>query len=105
LIDIGLNAIPNQSLTIQIDDDLYQITMKATRGVMSCSIVRNDVAIVSNVRVVPGSPIIPYKYLESGNFVLLTQNDDYPEYTKFGSSQSLVFVSQLEIDELRNAGT
>lgn len=105
MIDIGLNPIPNQSLTIQIDNDLYQITVKETRGVMSCTIIRNDISLVSNVRIVSGSPIIPYRYLESGNFVLLTQNDDYPDYTQFGSSQSLVFVTQSEIDELRNAGT
>lgn len=105
MIDIRLVDIPNQSLTIQIDNDSYQITVKETNGVMSCTIVRNDVVIVSNVRIVAGSPIIPYKYLESGNFVLLTQNGDYPEYTQFGSSQSLVFVTQTEIDELRNAGT
>lgn len=104
MIDINLNAIPNQSLSIQIDNDLYQITVKSTNGVMSCTIVRNDVTLVSNIRVVAGTPILAYKYLESGNFVLLTQNGDYPDYTKFGSSQALVFVSQSEIDELRNAG-
>lgn len=105
MIDIELQPLPNQSLTIQIDGSLYQITIKETRGVMSATIIRDDVVLVSNSRVVASTPILPYQYLESGNFVLLTQNGDYPEYAQFGSSQALVYVTQAEIEELRNAGT
>lgn len=105
MIDIDLSPLPNQSLTIQVAGALYQLDIKETRGVMSCTIIRDGLIVVFNARMVAGTPIIPYRYLESGNFVLLTQEGDYPDYNKFGSSQSLVFVTQSEIEELRNAGT
>lgn len=102
MIDITLDPIPNQTVSIRLDEDLYSLTVKATRGVMSADIVRNGVTILSGARIVAGTALIPYRYLEAGNFVLLTDNEEYPDYAKFGSSQSLVFASAEELEALRN---
>jgi hypothetical protein len=102
MIDIDLAAIPNQTVSIRLDDQLYKITVRETRGVMSVDIVRDDVELVMGARIVAGTPLLPYLYQEVGNFVLLTEDEEYPYYTKFGDSQSLVYVTPAEIATLRN---
>ena len=104
MIEIELTRVPNQSMSIRLDDNLYNLTIKETNGCMSCTIVRNDITLLSNVRVVAGTPIIPYGYLESGNFFISTLDDDLPDWNQFGISQSLIYISELEIGEIR-AGT
>jgi hypothetical protein len=103
LININLEPIANQSLTIQIDGSVYEIILKETRGVMSCTINRDNLPVIRNVRVMANAPIIPYQYLEAGNFFIVTQDNDYPEYTQFGSSQNLFYATQSEIEADRNA--
>jgi hypothetical protein len=102
VIDIALAAIPNQSLSIRLEDRLYNLTLWATRGVMSADIERDGVFIVRGARIVAGTPLIPYRYLESGNFVMLTENEEYPDYALFGISQSLVYVTIAELEALRD---
>lgn len=102
MIDILLAAIPNQTVSIRLDDRMYSITVKETRGVMSVDILRDNEPILSGSRCVPMVPLITYRYLEAGNFVFLTENDEYPYYTEFGNTQSLVYVSPVELEALRN---
>lgn len=102
MIDIDLAAIPNQTVSIRLDDQLYKITVRETRGVMSVDIVRDDEELVMGARIVAGTPLLPYLYQEVGNFVLLTEDEEYPYYTKFGDSQNLVYVTPAEIATLRN---
>lgn len=97
MISIPLAAIPNQSLSAHLDDQRYDIVIKETRGVMSASISRDDVKLVDNCRIVAGTPLLPYKYQEEGNLFLLTESEDLPDWTKFGISQTLVYVSIEEI--------
>jgi hypothetical protein len=102
MIDIELAAIPNQTVSIRLDDQLYRITVKETRGTMAVDIVRDDETLVQGARIVAGTPLLPYLYMEVGNFVLLTEDEEYPYYTKFGDSQNLVYVTPAEIATLRN---
>lgn len=98
---IAIEAIPNQSLSINLDDGLYNITLKSTNGCMSADIVRDGETILSGERIAAGTPLIPYRYLESGNFMLLTDDDDLPDYTKFGITQTLIYATQAELEALR----
>jgi hypothetical protein len=102
MIEIPLQAIPNQSFNITIENVFYDMSIKETKGVMSCSITRNNVMIQSNARIVPGTFLIPYKYQENGNFYILTANDEYPYYEKFGLSQTLVYFPQDLVEQIRN---
>lgn len=102
MIEIPLQAIPNQSFNITIENIFYDMEIKETRGVMSCSITRDNILIQLNTRIVPGTFLIPYSYQESGNFYILTANDDYAYYDKFGLSQTLVYFSQDIVDQIRN---
>lgn len=113
MIEIPLQAIPNQTLSIQLDGDQYDIKITATTATttdhqtvadsvnMIVDIVRNNVAIVSGFRAMASYPLIPYSYLEAGNFVFVTSNDEYPDYREFGVTQSLIYATEAELEVIR----
>lgn len=97
---ITLAPIPNQSFSIRLDDERYMLVFKETAGVMSCDISRNNVQLLSGQRIVAGSPLIPYRYQIKGNFIFLTENEELPEYSKFGSTQTLIYASIAELEAI-----
>lgn len=103
MIEIPLQQIPNQKFTMQLDDSLYEITIKLTVNVMSVSIVRQNEQIVSNTRAEALAPIIPYLYLEHGNFIFFTIDDEYPNYELFGVTQFLFYFSAEELEVIRES--
>lgn len=98
---IPLQATPNQSLTVQLDGARYTLTFKEAAGCMVCDVSRDDADLLYGVRVVAGSPLIPYRYMESGNFVVMTENDELPAWESFDTTQSLVYVTADELAEFR----
>lgn len=100
MMEIAIAPVANQSFTVQLDGARYAFTIKEAAGVMVADVSRDDVLLLSGTRLVAGSPIIPYKYLQVGNFVLFTGNDDLPYYTEFGYSQQLAYLSAAEIAAL-----
>ena len=106
MIEVPIVNSPNQSLSITLDGNRYDIRIHACKDnlgnlVMAFDIAQNGTMIVEGMRAVAGFPIIPSAYLENGNFVVVTQNDEIPNYTKFGISQNLIYASQTELDTLR----
>jgi hypothetical protein len=103
MIQIPITNIPNQSLSINFENVLYDITINASKdgSLAFFTISINTVLIVSGVRALPDFPIIPYAYLENGNFILTTMNDEYPSFDQFGVTQFLILASQSEIDAIR----
>lgn len=96
--NISLDAVPNQELSVTLDGNRWDITIKECNGVMCCTLRLNDVTLLSGQRIVAGSPLIPYRYMQdSGNFWLLTEDDELPYYTLFGVDQQLVYASAGEI--------
>lgn len=101
MIELDISPIPNQTISITIENNFYDITLKACNNVMSCDITRNNILIQSGIRIVSGEFLINYPYLENGNFLFITDNDDYPFYKEFGVTQFLLYFSNQEIiDEL-----
>lgn len=96
-----MQAIPNQTLTVTPDDNRYSITIKEADGIMAVTILINEVEVISGLEVVAGSLLIPYSYLENGNFVFVTDSDAIPYYDEFGLSQYLIYIPQSELDEAR----
>lgn len=94
---VPLASTPNQSFTLTIDDVRWTLAVKVARGVMCADVGRDGVLLLSGVRVVAGEPIIPYAYLQTGNFLFLTIANEMPDYRAFGVSQSLVYLSAAEI--------
>lgn len=102
---VGLQAIPNQRLTVVLDGVLYDLTLRETNGCMSVDILRGGDPVVEGQRIVAGEPFLPYVVLEGayGNFVMLTQDGDLPYYDQFGLTQTLVWATAVEIGAIRNA--
>jgi|SRR5690606_28626949 len=98
---IPLEAAPNQRLRIPLAGSRYELEIKKAAHIMCVTIIRDGLTLVEGLRCVAGSPLIPYPYLAtSGNFIFLTENDELPDWRKFGSTQSLVFASAAELEAL-----
>ena len=68
---------------------------------MIADVYRNDAALLLGQRIAVGTPIIPYQYLQgAGNFILLVDNEELPDWRQFGVTQQLLYV---EPGELANA--
>lgn len=112
MIQIPITNIPNQSLSLRLSNSQYDIRIHSCKdnpelgtGIMAFDIVRNNIPIVTGMRAVPGFPLIPAQYLEDGNFIVLTMNDEYPAWRQFGITQQLVYASETELETIRGAGT
>lgn len=99
---IPLDDVPNQELTVRLDDARYVLRLKVAGAVMVADITRDGVTLLQGTRVLAGEPILPYKYQEAGNFLLITDDDELPAYEQFGVTQSLVYLSIAEIEALQS---
>lgn len=98
---IALQQTANQSFSVTLDNNQWNITLKATNGVMSVTLILNNVTVISNMRCVAGTLLIPSKYQESGNFLITTANFDLPDYSQFNATQFLIYISAVELEVLR----
>jgi hypothetical protein len=104
MFEIPLQALPNQQFSVQLDNISFDISIDTTVNAMSATVTRDDVLLVSGLRLVAGTPILPYRYLENGNFFLTTLNDALPFWTEFGVSQFLLFATETELLTIRSGG-
>ncbi len=98
---IPLQAIPNQRFSLTLGNDAYDFRLNTCVNITTLSLMRNQAIILLGERIPPDTPIIPYRYLEAGNFILVTQNGEYPLFSQFGITQFLAFFTQDEIDAIR----
>lgn len=98
---VPLTAVPNQELSLRLDGARWVLRFKEARGVMVADATRDGVAIVTASRVLAGEAVIPYRYQEAGNFLVLTSDDELPDWRQFGVTQSLVYLSPEELEALR----
>jgi len=94
---IPLLQIANQSLNVVLDTGEYVLTIREANGCMMADIERDGLAVVTGVRCLTGEPLIPYAYLQSGNFVFSTTNDDLPDWNQFGLTQGLYYLTDAEM--------
>jgi len=99
MIAIDLQAIPNQNFTIQLENKNYDITIKTidANNKMCITILRDNVAIISGFELISNMPIIPYRHLEHGNFIISTNDDNMPDYTQFNVTQFFYYVTVAEL--------
>lgn len=99
--DIALAAVPNQSLSVQLDGRFYDIAVRDVGDTVAFTISRDGETLISGARAAAGTPLLPYRYQEDGNFVLTVEGDALPYWDQFGVTQFLVFVSADELAEAR----
>ena len=98
---IDIRPVPNQSFSATLDETRYQITLKEADGVMSVDITRDGATIAQGARIAAGTPLIPYRYQERGNFILITEGGCIPFYNQFGLTQFLIYASPAELVAFR----
>ncbi len=91
MILLPLNAVPNQSISVTLDSNVYDIDIIQIAGqnvvvnnvvqsvnnvVMAANISRNQTVIISGARIVPAVPLLNYVYQEAGNFIFLMDGMD-----------------------------
>lgn len=101
--NIEIAAVPNQEFAVQLDDRFYVFALREANGVMAVSITRDGTPLISGARMLAGTPLLPYRYQEAGNFVVLTDDEALPYWDQFGVTQFLVYVTAAEIAALRGA--
>lgn len=96
--EIPLEAVPNQQLSVTIGSDRWTLRIKDAHGCIVCDVTRNEVPMLLAQRIVAGTPLIPYEYLQGfGNFLLLVDGEDLADWRKFGVTQGLVYVGSGEM--------
>lgn len=95
---IPLATVPNQQVSINIGENRWTLRIKEAVSSMVADVSLNDQPILSGMRFCVGTPLIPFRYLAgNGNFLLLVNDEELPDWRKFGTTQSLVFVEASEL--------
>ncbi len=100
---VPLASVPNQSLSIQLDEKRYVLRLHNVGDLMCIDISIDEETILQGHRLVGSQPIIPYKYLErdGGNFIFATELGDYPFWDQFGVTQTLLYITRAELEAIR----
>lgn len=100
---IPLLPIPRQRLTVTLENIQFDITIVAVGDCMYATILRAGVAIVSGARCVGEFQIMPSRYQEGayGNFAFQTDDEENPQYLKFGTSHFLLYATAAELATAR----
>lgn len=97
---VPVATVPNQSFTVTIDGVRWGLALKDANGILVANVTRDDVLLLSATRVLAGEAIIPYAYLQTGNFLVLTSLDDLPNWQQLSVTQTLVYFSPTEMVSL-----
>lgn len=103
MIDVDIATVANQAFSIQLDSRFYEIELREVNGAMAASIVRDGETLISNSRITAGAPLLPYRYQETGNFIMTTDNEELPYWDQFNVTQFLVYLSADELAAYRGA--
>ena len=98
---LPVQAVPNQVFSVTLDQSVYDITLKTVGDFIAASIVRDGTTLFTSQRVVTGTPLIPYRYQEQGNFIFLTADDAFPFYEQFNVTQFLLYFTADELVTIR----
>lgn len=102
MLQIPLQAVPRQELTVTIDQNRWLIRVVQVGEMMLCDFTLNEVVQIQGVRAVPAQRLLPYQYLQQragGNFAFTTggMNREIPWFENFGNTCFLVFATTEEI--------
>jgi hypothetical protein len=99
MIEISLEPVPSQSISIVLDGAQYDIRIKQIGAGYIIDISRDNAALINGQRLIGDYRIIDYDHLRSGNFVLST-SEALPDHTEFGASQILYYLTAAEVQSV-----
>lgn len=95
---IPLDSVPNQQVIINVGENRWTLRIKQANSSMVADVSLNDVMMLQGMRLCVGTPLIPFRHLAgNGNFLLLTNNEELPDWQKFNSTQTMVYVDASEL--------
>lgn len=101
MLQIPLSALPNQSISFNVDGAYWQLHVYQSKFSMCVDITRDGVSVAYGVRCYVGQPLMQYSYMYSpgfGNFVF----DSDVDWENFGVSCNLFYLSNSEWIELQS---
>lgn len=89
--EISLQAVPNQKVTVSLNNSSWDIELKSCPQFMTASIWRGGEPVILGQRIVEGGLLIPYRYLAvNGNFFI--DGNGPADWREFGRSQNLYYI-------------
>lgn len=102
---IEIQQTPSQRFAINANEHNFDLTLRDIGGSMLLDVTVDGNNLANGLAVLPNQPLIPYPHLAKyGNFILLTDSDDYPTWETIGINSSLYYMTQAEQAEVANAG-
>ena len=94
--EIILQTVPNQHITVTLNDEAWDIEIKTCIQYMTVSIWRDGEPIILGQRIVEGRLLIPYRHLAvNGNFFV--DGNGNVDWHEFGRSQNLYYIPTSEL--------
>jgi hypothetical protein len=97
MLSYNITNIPNQTFSCDTPNGTYYFELMSFRGLMYVSISKDDVTLVNGVRIVQNKPIIPLGLARNGNFMFISNSEEYPTYKELDSSVKLVYITPEDL--------
>lgn len=89
--EISLQAVPNQRVTVSLNNQSWDIEIKSCPQFMTVSIWCDGEPVILGQRIVEGGLLIPYRHLAvNGNFFI--DGHGKIDWREFGRSQNLYYI-------------
>ncbi len=98
---IPLQKITNQAFTVTLNDTNYRIAIRTIQGLTFLSVWQNGEVLFYNQICTPNAFVNPYNYVSNnGKLYFKCLDNEYPNYTQFGNTQQLYFLTPEEVEAL-----
>ncbi|EJF89118.1 phage baseplate plug family protein [Bartonella tamiae] len=94
---INLISVPAQTFSLRLDNKRFRLRINEGLGTMLADIDVDGTKIINATRILAGQPLIPYQWLEHGNFIMLTEKGDLPDWHLFNKDQTLIYLTKEEM--------
>lgn len=98
---VPLRAVANQTIAFNADGAYWQLHIYQAVDSMCADITLNGTMIMSGVRCLSGTGLMPYSYMYEpnyGNFVFDSDGD----WTEFGANCNLYYLSNSEYSQFQS---
>lgn len=101
---IPLQNIPNQAFSVVLNGVDYRVALRTIQGMTFMSVWVGGEVLFYNQLCTPNNWVNVYDYISvNGKFYFRCLEEEYPTYTQFGITQSLIFYNAEEVEEIKNA--
>jgi len=98
MFQIPLSALPNQSISFNLDGAYWQLRVFQAVNSMCADISRDGVPIVTGVRCYGGVALMQYPHMYQPNFGNFIFDSD-ADWTNFGTSCNLYYLQCGELEQ------